>query len=158
MKKTLFFKQKKPLTVMILGIVLLIFAFLALSEGSNKLEPIVGMFCIGMLLLGYSISFEINDAYSHKKHFRIFGITIFKSQLDFFKPEYVTVFSSTGVKNSEWGPIAAMGKQIHDHSYVVRLFKGGQYFSLYRTKSYELAKSNADKVGKLLKIETHFRD
>lgn len=157
MKARLFFKQSKPLTVIILGVILLILATITIYEDVTKLEQIITMFCLGLILLGYSVSFEINENYNNKKHFKLFGITTFKSKLELFIPDYVTVFSSTSVKNTEWGPVAAMGSQTKDQSYVVRIFKGHQHFTLWSTKSYNLAKSKAEDLGNLLKIETHLK-
>ena len=155
MRNGLFFKQSKPFTVIVLGIVFLTIAALVLIQDATQLEQIITMSCIGIILLGYSISFEMKENYDHKKHFKIFGATIFKGKLKCFIPEYATIFSATGIQNSEWGPVAAMGNQRKDQNYVVRLFKGNQHFTLLRTTSYDIAKDKAEKLGVLLKIEVH---
>lgn len=112
MRKSLFFKQKRPLTVVILAIVFLIITCISLIEDSNELYVCITLFSIGIVLLAYSVSFELREDFDHKKHFKIFGITFFKLNLKFFNPEYTVVFSTSTSKSSEWGPVAAMGTQI----------------------------------------------
>jgi hypothetical protein len=156
MRTALFFKQQKPLTVVILGIIFLVFAILALLEDATRLESIIAMLCMGCVLLGYSISFEMNMNLNHKKHFKLFGVTAFKTRLECFEPEYVTVFSTINVKSSEWGPVSAMGNQQKGQSHVVRMFKGVKHFTVFRTKSLEEAKARAENLGKLLNVEIRY--
>ena len=134
----------------------MVLAILALLEDPKKLEPIITMLCMSMMLLGYSISFEMNESFNHKKHFKLFGVTLFKTRLDCFIPEYITVFSTINVKGSEWGPVAAMGKQAKEQSYVVRMFKGNKHFTLYRTKFHYLAMAKAENLGRLLGVEVRY--
>ena len=153
MKTSLFFKQKKPLTVIILGIVLFILGGLVLVDNGNELTPPITMFSIGVILLGYSVSFEIRETLNHKRHFKLFGVTIYMSSLEFFAPEYIVVFSATYSKSSEWGPVSALGKENKENIFVIRFFKGSQKFTLWRTNSFELAKTRATNLGELLNVE-----
>lgn len=156
MKTAVFFKQNKPSTVVILGCSFIVLAVMAIFEDSTRLVPILTMLCISCVLLGYSISFEINKNYSHKRHYKLFGITIIKTKLDCFVPEYITVFSTRNTKSSDWGPVSAIGNQLMEQSYVVRMFKGKRHFTLWRTKSPNLAKLRAEELGALLEVKVHF--
>jgi hypothetical protein len=52
----LFFKQPKPLTVKILGTIILILTATIIYVGVAPLSQLIGMSIIGIVLLGYSIS------------------------------------------------------------------------------------------------------
>ena len=156
MINSIFFRQQKPLTVKILGISFGVLAVLAAMENINELEPVVTMACISLILLSYSISFEIRQDYIHKKHFKLFGLSLFKWKLHCIEPEYVTVFSASSSKGSDWGPVAAMNGKLSEQNYVVRIFRGRQYFTLLRTKSRSLAETKANDLGELLGVETRF--
>jgi hypothetical protein len=153
MKTSLFFTQRKPLTVKILGVVLLVFSILIFfEEGSRMLEYLI-VLVLSSILLGYSFSFEISKDLSHKRHFKLFGITLFKQRLDVFSPEYIVVFSVTSGKSSEWGPIAAMGNTNKESSFVIRLFRENQKFTVWRTSSSSQAQRRAMELSQLLGVE-----
>jgi len=151
--KSVFFKQTKPLTVKILGILFLLFVVLLVLDGKAGVTPIVIMCAIDLVLLGYSISFEIKENLEHKRHLRLLGKSLFTLNLDILSPEYVSVFSARLKKDADWGPIAAMGSQSKNGTYVIRFFKGNRHFTVWKTKSYELAMTRAGEVAKLFNVD-----
>jgi len=153
MINSLFFKQEKPLTVKILGGLLLLLACIILVEDTFKIIQVVIMFSLSLCLLGYSISFEIRDSLDHKRHFKLFGITLFKQRLDVFFPDYIVVFSTRTTKSSEWGPVGAMGNTNKGSSFVIRCFKGNEKFTVWRTSSSEQAQRRAMELSQLLNVE-----
>lgn len=158
MKKAVFLKQPKPIIGNILGVFILILTLFLLYEGTAGLSQVTIMFFSSLVLIGYSISFEITSDLNHRKHFRLFGNTVFKQSLDCIPPDYVTVFYSVFKKESEWGPVAAMGSQIREGNFVVRFFKGKAYFTVWRTDSMELANAKAVELGKLLNVEVKLKN
>jgi len=108
MIEAMHFKQSKPLTVKMLGVVTLLFIGCIVYAGSPPLRQIITMSAIGILLVGYSISYEIKADFNNKMHLKLFGITVFKHSLDLIFPEYITVFSARfkhpliGVRSLPW--------------------------------------------------------
>lgn len=155
MIEAMHFRQSKPLTVKILGVVILLFIGYIVYVGTPPLSQIITMSATGILLVGYSISYEIKADFSNKKHFKLFGITVFKHSLNLIFPDYITVFSARFKQSSNWGPVAAMGKEIGNTNFVIRFFKGSRHFTIFKTNSLELANTEADKLGKLLKVQVN---
>ena len=153
MKTSLFFKQQKPLTVKILGGLLFLLGCIVLVEDKFEITQVAIMFGVSLFLLGYSVSFEIRDSLDHKRHFKLFGITLFKQRLDVFFPEYIVVFSTRTIKSSEWGPVSAMGNTNKGSSFVIRCFKGNEKFTVWRTNSSEQAQQRAIELSQLLNVE-----
>lgn len=153
MINSLFFKQSKRLTVKILGAVILILTGTIIFDGAAPLSQIISMSSIGIVLLGYSISYEFRKDYINKKHFQLFGITLFKYKLDVLFPDYIIVFSASFKQGSDWGPVAALGKETKEGSYVVRLFKGKKHFTVCTSNSLASAKDKAGKLAALLNVE-----
>lgn len=153
MKKSIFLKQRKPLIATILGIVFLVLILFLGYEGIAAYGQIMTMLVVGMLLLGYSVSFEINSERKHKKHFKLFGYTVFKQRLTCISPEFISVFSVVFKKDSEWGPVAAMGNQTRKGTFVIRFFKGNAHFTIWESDSLPLANAKASALGQLLNIE-----
>ena len=153
MKTSLFFTQQKPLTVKILGAVLLMFGVLISFEDYSRMSEYLIVLVLSSVLLGYSFSYEISKDLSHKRHFKLFGITLFKQKLDVFSPEYIVVFSVMAGKSSEWGPIAAMGNTNKESSFVIRLFRENQKFTVWRTSSSDKAQQRAMELSRLLNVE-----
>ncbi|MFK7813213.1 MAG: hypothetical protein AB8B59_12005 [Maribacter sp.] len=156
--KSIFLKQSKPLTVSILGISMLVLTVFLTIEGSAELTQLVTMLFIVLVLLGYSISFEFRDSLEHKRHFKMFGVTLFKQSLVSIVPEYITVFSALFKQGSEWGPVSALGGQRDSGNYVIRFFKGNAHFTIWKTKSLTQANTKAKEVGSLLNVEVRLRD
>jgi len=153
MNEPIFLKQAKPIMANILGVFVLILAVFLIYEQTAKMSQLLIMLLIVVLLLGHSTSYEIRQDLRHKKHFKLFGVTVFKQKLECIFPDYITVFSALFKKDAEWGPIAAMGKKGREGNYVVRFFKGNTHFTLWKTNSLDLANRKAMELGKLLNVE-----
>ncbi len=153
MKQSLFFKQSKPSTVKILGFFILLLTLMLIYEGVAKINQIIIMLIIGVVLLAYSISYEFCNSFTNYKHFKLFGLSLFRQNLPSFHPNYISVFSSSTKKDSEWGPIAAMGKQSIGKDYVVRMFNENKHFTVFRSRSLEIARTKATELGKMLNVE-----
>lgn len=158
MKNSIYFKQSKPLTVKMLGAIILVLVFFFIYDGIAPLNQIVVMSIIGILLIGYSFSYEFRNDYNNKKHFQLFGISFFKFKLEVFFPDYISVFSASFKKGSDWGPVAALGNDNKEKSYVVRLFKGNKHFTVCQGNSLTVAKAQASKLSNLLKVKTIVKD
>jgi len=111
------------------------------------------MATIGLLLVGYSISYEIKSDFNNKTHYKFFGITVFIQRLAIIFPDYITVFSARFKQSSDWGPVAAMGKETDNETFVIRFFKGNRHFTVFKTNSLKLANTEAEKLGLLLNVE-----
>lgn len=153
MKKSLFFRQKKPLTVIILGTMFLVFVLWFLAEGAGSLSQLVVMGLLGLLLLGYSISYEIVSDGVAKKHFGLFGLSLFRGKLHIPYSEYLCVVKARYKQGAEWGPVASLGKERSGETYAIRLFNGNKHFTVYRTSSLQGARLKAEALSDLLGIE-----
>ena len=153
MRSSLFFKQKKPLTVVILGILMLLFSIYLIVNNEGPLSQRVILGTLSLLLIGYSVSIEIGSDFSNYRHLKLFGLTIFKSKLDIPIPDYIIVFSAKYKQGAEWGSVAAMGKERGGDDFVIRLFKGNKHFTVYRTNSLSLAKEKALELSDLINVE-----
>ncbi|SHI48858.1 hypothetical protein [Pseudozobellia thermophila] len=146
-------KQEKPFTVKILGgFLLLLVAFLVGSGHGMPLSQLLTMGGLGLLLLGYSVSYEIYSDYNNKRCFKLFGLPLFKSDLKIEFPDYISLFSARVGKGSDWGPIAAMGGSAGSQRYTVRMFRGRQHFTLYRSSKLEKAQEKSEALASLLKV------
>lgn len=153
MKKSLFFEQEKPLTVKILGVTLLLFVLWFVYNGTGARSQLVAMSAIGFVLLGYSVSYEITRDFKNRRHFKLFGLSLFKSYLKIKMPDYMVVFSAKYKQGAEWGPVGALGKDRKGDRYVIRLFKGNQHFTVYKTGSLQRAKTKAMELSELIQVE-----
>lgn len=153
MIQSLFYKQKKPLTALILGYILLVVLFSLLVTNSGPLNQHIVLGIITFFLIGYSISYEVYKDFILFKHLKVFGITLFKSKIHFPFPDYLIVFSATYKQGAEWGSVAAIGKERGGDNYVIRLFKGNKHFTIYRTNSLEDAKEKASELSVFLNVE-----
>lgn len=156
--KSIYFKQSKPLTISILGIVILVLLIFLIIENNAGWSQIFIMCLIGFVLLGYSVSYEINDNLNHKTHFKLFGFSLFRQKLEMVFPDYIIVFSALFKKDSDWGPVAALGSQSKGGTYVIRFFKGNRHFTIWKTKNIESANKRAKEVGKLLNVEVRVKN
>lgn len=151
--KSIYFKQTKPLIASILGIVILVLLIFLIIENNTEWSQISIMCLIGFVLWGYSVSYEIKDNLNHNMHFKLFGFSLFRQRLEIVFPDYIIVFSALFKKDSDWGPVAALGSQSKGGTYVIRFFKGNKHFTLWKTNNLELANNRAKEVGELLDVE-----
>jgi len=153
MKASIFFKQQKPLTAQILGGVLLVFTIWFIVSDAGSLSQLIVMPTIGLGLLGYSNTYEIAQDFINKKHFKLFGITLFSTKLPIAFPKYIVVLATKTKRSSEWGPISALGKEQQGESVSIRLINDNKHFTLYRTKSMSKATSLAKQLSALIDVE-----
>lgn len=151
--KSVFLKQAKPLKALVLGYFLLALVILMLIGNPDQIPQIVFLAFFGLLIVFYSISYEIRKDYKNKKHFQLFGITLFKYGFNIPYPEYISVFSSKQKFDNDWGPVSAMGTTSKDELFVLRIFYGKLHFTLLRTKDSTLIKEKAKELSSLLNVE-----
>ena len=111
MKRSLFFAQKKPLTVIVFGTLMLALTLWFLLTGSGPVSQIVVMGLAGLTFLGYTVSYEISTDFKNKRHLKMFGLSLFTTELDCIFPDYIVVFSGKFKQGAEWGSVAAIGKE-----------------------------------------------
>lgn len=158
MMTSIYLKQSKPPIANILGVFILLLVLFLLYEDTAGLGQMITVSCFELVLLGYSISFEISKVLKHKKHYKLFGITVFKQRLECIFPDYISVFSARFKTDAEWGPVAAMGSQTKEGSFVVRFFRGNSYFTVWKGAKLEMAKAKAIALGGLLNVEVRIQD
>ncbi|TPN87846.1 hypothetical protein [Aquimarina algicola] len=149
------FKQQKPLKAKILSVIVAVFSVLILLVSTGSIIPRILFFCVSMVVLGYSISYEIKENFLNRKHFSVFGVKIFSTALKLEYPDYISVFSTSSSINNEWGAIAAIGTKERHDNIVVRFFTDNRNFTLYRTNNYEEAFRKATTLQKILNIELY---
>lgn len=123
MIKAFFFEQMKPLTVKILGAILLVFVLYLILTNSGPLNQKVFLGILSLVLVGYSVAYEIGRDFENYKHLKWFGFTVFKSKLQIPKPDYLIVFSAKYKQGAEWGSVAAMGKERKGDNFVIRFYR-----------------------------------
>lgn len=158
MKKPLFFKQKKPLTVWLLGSFLLLLTLYFIVSEEAPVSQLLVMSLLSIALLGYSISYEISPDFKNKIHFKMLGISVIRTNAEILFPEFIGLFSVRFKQGAEWGSVAAMGKERIGHTWVIRLFKGNKHFTLYRNNSLARAKKKATELSTLLDIELRVKE
>lgn len=155
--KSIYLKQSKATTIPILGWAILALTFLVVVNDNAEKSQIVIMTLLGLILLGYSISYEIRKDLNHKWCFQLFGITVFKKKLKLIEPDYIVVFSALFKKDADWGPVAALGNEAKNGTYVIRFFKGNTHFTVWKSKSLKTTKEKALNIGKLLDVEVKLK-
>lgn len=143
------FKQDKPITVIMLGVLLVILSFVS----STSIGGFIVLFSIALLLLGYRISYIISKDYNNKKVISFFGLPIITSKLEVLFPDYISVFGANFSKRNDWGPVSAIGTNLNADKIVVRLFKENENFTLFKSGKYEEAINLARQLSDMLKVE-----
>ena len=149
MKKSVSFKQEKPITVVMLAALLF---FLSLVSANELLEFII-LFSIALLLIGYKISYIIKEDFNNKKEYSFFCIPIFKSILKLDFPEYISLFGANYSKRNEWGPVAAIGTNSNADKIAINLFNGNKKVTLFTSGKYEVSKKLAEELREVLNVE-----
>ena len=143
------FKQEKPITVTMLGL-LLIFISIFSSTSLVHFSFLLGL---SLLLLGYKVSYRIASDYNNKKIVSLFGIPLIISKLEIINPDYISIFGANYSKRNDWGPVSALGTNSNADKIVVRLFKGSENFTVYKSSKYEKSKDLAVQLSEMLKVE-----
>ncbi len=153
--KSMLFKQTKPIKVKVLSVLILCLIPYLVLRYDSPISQIMTMLVIGVVLLGYSVSYEIKKGFDNYKHFAIFGVTIWKQRIVLDFPDYISVFSASFKQDNEWGTVSALGTQAKNDAIVIRLFHESKYFTLFKTNTYEIALTKAKELGELLNVEIH---
>ncbi|MFC4095791.1 hypothetical protein [Euzebyella saccharophila] len=146
------FVQKKPLVATILGYFLLLVTVYYLFNHNAPWAQLVFMSVLGLFLVGYSNAFLVKKAES-RRLLRFFGTPIWGATLDLTAPDYIVVFPVRSWKNSDWGPVAAVGNKTKNDGYVVRAFSGKGHFTFVRTSNLSFARSQGTAVSQLLEVD-----
>ena len=144
--------QKKPLVAILLGYFLLFLTVYYLFNHNAPWAQLVFMSALGLFLVGYSNAFLIKKTES-RRLLRIFGTPVWGSNLDLNASDYISVFPVRSWKNSDWGPVAAVGNKTKNDGYVVRAFSGSRHFTLLRTPNLSFARSKGVAVSHLFEVE-----
>ncbi len=147
------FTQKKPIVANILGAFLLILFIHNTWRGLGGLNQTIGLVAFSALLLSYSIVYEVDSQGHFYTLYCFLKVPVYRKKLNIFYPEYVSVFPMRSGKNSDWGPVSAMGKRSNNDEFCVRIFDDKEKFTLIRTSNSKLALHKAKALSVLLKIE-----
>ena len=143
------FKQDKPTTVVMMGVLLVLLSIISTSS----IVDFIFLFSIALLLLGYRVSYKILKDYNNKKTISFLGIPIINTTLDIIYPDYISVFGANFSKRNDWGPIASLGTNSNADKIVIRLFKENEKFTLFKSGKYEVTKKLAIQLSEMLKVE-----
>lgn len=147
--KYLKLKQEKPITVTMLGVLLM---GLGLFSFTTLIQFLV-LNMLGIIVLGYRISYRITKEFMNTKEFSLLGIKLWSSKLSIQFPEYISVFGANYSKSNDWGPVSALGTQSETDKVVVTLFSANEKFTVYRSGKYEKSKHIAEQLSTLLDVE-----
>jgi len=153
-------KQSKPLQVSINGYVLLAFIPFLLFNNPNAFVRVGLLLLGGLVLVGYSVQYEVNKNFINYKLWTFFGFTVFKSKLNLFLPEYISLFSTSFKKDNDWGAVAALGTKSKSSNIVLKFFKGAKNEIVFKCNDYYTALKKAEELSELLDISIHntFKD
>jgi len=153
--KTVLLKQTKPQQATIFGYVVLAFIPVLLYFNENSISQIFIFSLIGLVLVSYSTTYEINEEFQNFKRIQLFGFTIWKEKLTLFYPDYISLFSASFKKDNNWGSVAALGTQSKNQNLVIKLFKGHKNEIIYKSNDYNSALRKANELGALLNVKVH---
>jgi len=147
--------QSKPLQAYISGTLLLLLCPFVWYYNENSLEKIALVLLIGLVLIGYSVTYEIRQTFDNYKRINLFGITIWKQQLHLLFPDYISLFSSSFKKDNEWGAVAALGSKSKYQSAVVKFFKGQKNEIIYKSNDYTKALEKTNELSVMLNVRIY---
>lgn len=151
--KSIFLKQQKPLKVKILYMLIFMLTIYLIIVDTIILSQIMTLLGIGLILLGYSVSYEIKKDFENHKHIMFFGFSVFKEKLVINFPEYISVFSASFKQDNTWGAVSAIGTKQRQDAIVIRFFSDTTHFTVFKTSSHTIAFDNAKKLKALLDVE-----
>ncbi len=153
--KTVLLQQSKPQQATILGGFLLVLTPVLWYFNEYSLDKILLILCIGIVLIGYSITYEIREGFDYSKRFNIFGIPLWKQRLELLTPDYISLFASSFKKDNDWGAVSALGTKSNYQSIVIKFFKGPKNEIVYKSNDYNEALSKANELALLLNVRVH---
>ena len=148
-------EQTKPQQAYISGIVLLVLTPILWYYNENSLDKILVLLLIGIIVVGYSITYEIKEGFENYKRINIFGITIWKQKLHILFPDYISIFSASFKKGNEWGAVSALGTKSKYGGVAIKFFKGHKNEIVYKSNDYSKALKKANELSFLLKVRLH---
>ena len=141
--------QDKPMTIIMLGALLVLLSIIS----TTGIIDFIFLFSIALLLLGYRVSYKITKNYNNKRTISFFGLAIITTKLEIIYPDYISVFGANFSKRNDWGPVAAIGTNSNADKIVVRIFKGNESFTLFKSSKYKASKDLANQLSEMLKVE-----
>lgn len=147
--KELCFKQEKPITVKIMGSLLLV---VGLINYSDLVGSLIVLF-LSLVLLGYSISYKRTKEYCNYKQYSFFGKVVFKRKIDILFPKYISLFGSSLSKPNDWGPVFALGTRSNGDRFVIRLFNEEENFTIYTSDNLIKTRKMAFELSELSVVE-----
>lgn len=95
---------------------------------------------VGIVLytLAYTKVYEFSGPNDYKIIHRIFGLELFRSSLNFPRPDYVSIFSPNG-----------------ETKYFIKLFKGNKHLEIHKDSNYNQVLSKAKFLSDLLEVELY---
>ncbi len=153
--KSVFLKQLKPQQATISGSVLLLLIPVLWYFKENSVDKILILLLIGLVLIGYSVTYEIQKGFENYKRIRLFGVTLWKQKLKVLFPEYISVFSTSFKKDNEWGTVAALGTKSVNENVVIKFFKGQKNEIVYKSSEYANALEKANELSVMLNVRVH---
>ncbi|AYN66068.1 hypothetical protein D1013_01065 [Euzebyella marina] len=151
--KSVVLKQKKPFLAKLLGVFFLGLTVYYLINQNAPIAQLLFMPILGFVLLGYSVTFEISSTSTSKRQLRLYGFVVWSSELKYVRPEYVSVFSLRSGVQSDWGPVAAIGRRTSANEFVVRFFSGNSHFTVMRTSNQGLARAEGRELADMFSVE-----
>ncbi|MHA7056912.1 hypothetical protein ACWGOQ_0006810 [Aquimarina sp. M1] len=121
-------------------------------------EPIYTriLFLLGSLLVfGFSVSYKIKQDFNNEKLYSIFGLVVYKTELNLEFPDYISIFSSSFSLNNDWSTVSALGTKERHDKVVVRFFTNNRKVTLYKTNSDNMARKKAKALSDLLGLEVY---
>jgi len=147
--------QLKPLKIKILGFLLILMFFISMYFVSARYLDSVIFLVLGILLLGYTVNYEINKDFRNYKSFGFFGFTLLRKVVRISFPEYISVFETNQTSDNNWSTVSALGTQENYNMFVVRFFNNNQKFTVYKSSDYKSALTIANKIGKMLDVDIY---
>ena len=148
------FTQKKNTKEYIFGFLFLLFG-IALLFSSNPSILCFLFILAGVVFLGFQKQYQITQSYNNTIRYCLFNIPVYKLQLDFPYPDYVSIFSTNYSQSNEYGAVSAIGHDTKSNDIVVRLFSKNKHLTLLRTNQYTIAYNQANFLKDLLEVPLH---
>lgn len=145
-------KQPKLAKVKILGIIISLFSCYMLIFENITIFQFSMLLLAGIILLGYSISYEINQDFNNNKYLHLFGFSVFKQEIALPFPDYISVFPAVLKQENEWNMIAALGTTDKSETILIKFFHKNRNLTVFRSNNKKMALEKAKNIGKMLNV------
>lgn len=146
-------KQPKLVKVKILGVILFALSFYMFFVENVTIVQFIMLLLSGVILLAYSITFEINKGFNNNKYFELFGIKLFKQKITLPYPDYISVFPAVLKQDNEWNTISALGTSTKSDTTLIKFFYKNKNVTVFRTNSPKIALKKASDLGEMLTVK-----